>query len=119
MATPKKRILVLTASVWLAASGSAAALTYELNRPLSTDGAVQVSTAPSSAAPLLPIGPEGVGTASVYLAPVTGVGRPPQRRAAVGSESRETGAAHRDIGAMRCADWRDLDMGSGHVQVCE
>jgi hypothetical protein len=25
----------------------------------------------------------------------------------------------RDISAMGCAEWRDLDMGSGHVQICE
>jgi hypothetical protein len=25
----------------------------------------------------------------------------------------------RDISAMQCAEWRDLDMGSGHVQICE
>jgi hypothetical protein len=24
-----------------------------------------------------------------------------------------------DIAQMHCAEWRELDMGSGHVQVCE
>jgi len=24
-----------------------------------------------------------------------------------------------DISQMHCSDWRELDIGSGHVQVCE
>ena len=116
MAIPKKRILVVTASVWLAASGSAAALTYELNRPLFADVPARISPAPESPAPLLPGDSEVPGAATVYLAPVQVVGHAPQRPA-----TARLGASvgHRDIRAMRCADWRDLDMGSGHVQVCD
>ncbi len=42
------------------------------------------------------------------------VGAAPHRPLAPGGREPIT-----EISRMRCADWRELNMGSGHVQVCE
>ena len=116
MAIPRTRIIALTVSVWLANAGSAAALAYELNRPLgepqSPIAAIQNSPAWPASMNLAEATP---GESRVLYLPSTRiVGR--AHRAAVG---RTMNKVHKDISAMQCADWRDLDMGSGHVQICQ
>jgi hypothetical protein len=118
MAGVKRRtVLALTVGVWLAAIGSATALTYELNRPLSPSATSWTLTSSAVAPSDLRnvTAPEGAQAQSVlYIPVITIVGQTPRREPLV----REPKVA-RDISKMNCADWRELDMGSGHVQICE
>jgi hypothetical protein len=118
MATMKKRaIAAITAGVWLAAIGSAAAVTYDLNRPLAVRGASQdTQGVPESAAtPTEAPRPPVTALASpVQMMPtVTVVGNVHPR--AVHPASK----APLDISKMHCGEWRQLEMGSGNVQECE
>jgi hypothetical protein len=116
MAIPRKRIMAITVAVWLAAAGSAAALTYELNRPL-VERPWPAAIAPSSRAASPPTAidrSEPKESFVLQLPPITIVAQAPHRAAVARAERKA-----RDISAMRCAEWRDLDMGSGHVQVCQ
>jgi hypothetical protein len=116
MAIPRKRIMAITVGVWLAAAGSAAALTYELNRPL-VERPLSTATAPSSRAPSSPTAIDRAEANELFvlqLPPITIVAQAPHRAVVARTEKKP-----RDISAMRCAEWRDLDMGSGHVQVCQ
>jgi hypothetical protein len=122
MRTLKTRaIAILTVGVWTAAVGSAAALTYDLNRPLKWKGETPELSSPTGEASPQPVTVAPVATApsaaqeeTVLQVPtITIVGRPPPRSVAAPAPTT------RDISEMRCAEWRDLDMGSGHVQVCE
>ncbi len=116
MAIPRKRIMAITVGVWLAAAGSAAALTYELNRPLVERPSLAAS-APSSRAASPPTVIDRSETKESFvlqLPPITIVAQAPHRAVVARTEKKA-----RDISAMRCAEWRDLDMGSGHVQVCQ
>jgi len=105
--------LAVTLGVWVAALGSAAALTYDLNRvpnvAQSPEPAVAV-IAPRQAAPVKPAAePQPVLT----IPTVTIVAQAPRMPVAKVAKPRV------DISAMRCSDWRSLDMGSGRVQICQ
>jgi len=116
MAIPRKRIMAITVGVWLAAAGSAAALTYELNRPL-VEHPSPATTAPSSRGAPVPTAFDRIEPSESFvlqLPPITIVARAFHRPVVAPTEKKP-----RDISAMRCAEWRDLDMGSGHVQVCQ
>jgi hypothetical protein len=120
----RRTAIAVTLGVWLAAVGSAAALTYDLNRPLRSAGAtLQGTTTPSGgqvAATLVPAhaalseAPSEPPGPVLYVSTLTTVGAAPQRPVAAGVQKPMT-----EISQMRCADWRELNMGSGHVQVCE
>jgi hypothetical protein len=124
MRTMKKRTAIaVTAAVWLASLGSAAALTYELNRPL-RDGrapspiAASSMSATASAAEARAFAAESFSEPPVIDVPTITI------VASVERHRRSSPAASRaipvkDISEMHCADWRSLDMGSGHVQICE
>jgi hypothetical protein len=117
-ALTKRALVALTVSVWIAAVGSAAALTYDLNQPLQWRTAPSDASPPAGASPVLaavaPAAPVAAREEAVLRIPtVTIVGRIAPR--AVPAPAPTT----RDISEMRCKEWRDLDMGSGHVQVCE
>jgi hypothetical protein len=108
----------LAFGVWLSATASAAALTYELHRPL-----VPSAPPPVAAAELAPplettASTPLVGTLPgvVHVHDVTIIGPAPRHatRARVSAP-----ALPRDIQTMSCAGWRDLDIGSGRVQVCQ
>lgn len=103
--------------VWLVGLGSAAALAAVLNAPnvprLESDAvpAYDRVTAVSIVAPAQP-------TDSVLqVAPVTIVG--PYARAARPAPAEVKPEVSRDISAMTCGPARELDIGSGRVQVCE
>ena len=116
MAIPRKRIMAVTVGVWLAAAGSAAALTYELNRPL-VERQASAATSPrllTASAATVVDGAEPTESFVLQLPPTTIVARAAHRPVTARAEK-----ATRDISTMRCADWRSLDMGSGHVQICE
>jgi hypothetical protein len=105
--------IVVTLGVWIAALGSAAALTYDLNRPLylrSTTPPFEVpSNATTQAAAAEPI---STGPPVLYLPPVTIVGRYHPIAARVPRMFADTAGE-------QCTDWRELEMGSGRVQLCE
>jgi hypothetical protein len=111
MTSMKRRTAIaVTVGVWLAAVGSAAALTYDLNRPLSFAGvAIEGAATPSGAEVAAPL-----AVPVLYVSTLTRVGAAPHRPVAPGGRKPIT-----EISQMRCADWRELNMGSGHVQVCE
>ena len=119
MATMKKRaIAAITAGVWFAAIGSAAALTYDLNRPLhAVSGASQdTQGAPESAGTATEApSPPGTEPASpVQMMPTFTVVGYVHPRAA-----HPAPKAPLDISKMHCGEWRGLEMGSGNVQECE
>jgi len=99
-------------SVWLTGIASAAALTQVLEVPV----------APSTVLARIPeygsmrrlAAPEGA-VHSVLQVPVVTIVARSARIAAVAPAV----AAPRDIAEMSCAGWRDLDIGSGRVQICQ
>jgi hypothetical protein len=104
--------IAVTVGVGIAAVSAAAALTYELNRPLHLAGATSQLATPVSPAPAAFIQAVSGPAPMLYVPTITVVGR--QRPWVVGARRAAV-----DISEMRCADWRALDMGSGRVQVCE
>lgn len=110
-------VAAITCSVWLSGAASAAVLTYELHRPLLPSIPSVASVEPS---PRLTTSASGVlenAVPNVLAIPaVTIVGQVvrPASRARAGAP-----ALPRDIATMNCAAWRDLDMGSGRVQICQ
>lgn len=132
MATIRRRtVLALTAGVWVMAIGSAATLAYALNRPL------QVRTSPAelplvptiewSAAEVAPVTENAQSTPeiAIWIPTITIVSKASRRPSmpkveseSMSSESAQPGSLP-DISQMHCAEWRQLDMGSGRVQICE
>ena len=112
MTTMKRRAAIaVTAGVWVAAVGSAAALTYDLNRPLHWADTTVLRTTPVYAARAAE--PATEMTSVLNIPTITIVGHLPHHPVV------PLVPKARDIVDMKCADWRDLDMGSGRVQVCE
>lgn len=114
MRTMKRRMAIaVTAGVWIAAVGSAAALTYDLNRPLRwVSGATHV-TAASQVAREAPTETVSDSPPVLYIPTITIVAQVPRRPVTASVPAAPA------VSPMRCADWRELDMGSGRVQVCE
>jgi hypothetical protein len=110
-----KRVLVaLTVAVWLAAAGSAAALTYELNRPLTVRETGSPPRPVFATARDTNVIRTSVPAPVLQLPTVTIAGRAAHR-----AVPDRTSRPPTDIAAMRCKDWQELQMGSGRVQVCE
>jgi hypothetical protein len=112
----KRTVVAITLGAWLAAVGSASALTYELNRPLHLAPATSaVPGAPHAAqgGVLQPAAEPPIALESVLHMPLVTIVGPllpavaPEAPAVPGSPP------------MLCSDWRVLDMGSGRVQTCE
>ncbi len=114
MAAMKKRMAVAgTLGVWIAAIGSAAALTYDLNRPLQLASvAPQLESRSDTASAAVAEPPPEPPV--LYIPDVTIFGTVPHRSSVAASPKKAT-----DISQMKCAAWRELDTGSGHVEVCE
>ena len=109
-----KRIIVtaIACGVWLSGVTSAGALTYVLDR--SPTPPTNGMASPSQAL-------RGVDdqdkTVVEFAATVV---RPPARpHAHHALPVTLPPPSPRDIDEMTCAGWRELDMGSGHVQICE
>ncbi|HLK37459.1 MAG TPA: hypothetical protein VKU41_11955 [Polyangiaceae bacterium] len=111
-----------TAVVWACALGSAGALAYVLDRP------VQIRETPGHSAVVAPARQEiepvntpateeqrvlEIPTITITTArhPARVVARPP----APGPNEEQLP----DIAKMNCTEWRELQAGSGRVQVCE
>ena len=120
MNTNEKKWVALSAvaAVWLAGIAAAVLLAFALNRPLGHPAmaafgeprTVEVAT-PAAAvfeAPILGSALE-IDTVWIfgerYQAPARGVEPAPN--------------VARDIADMQCSGWRELQAGSGHVQICE
>jgi hypothetical protein len=106
--------IAVSAGVWIAAFGAAAAITYELNRPLHWAGATSKLDEPVTNAHAAIAESRADLQTVLYVPTITLVGRMAHRSAVTQAPKPIT-----EIAEMRCSDWRELDMGSGHVQVCE
>src|SRR5437588_425061 len=103
----KRKLFVATVAVWLTAGGLAAAVTYELKRPLREPRelrelptpALQKETSPPVSARVPDNTPE---PPILYIDTVTIEGRIKPRVA----PARTLAAPRRDISAMRCDKWR-------------
>jgi hypothetical protein len=109
-------LAAMALGVWLTGAASAAALTYELGRPPTpadgtTDVLMSKAAAPEQARPegTIAVSPPGHALRHPHVAPPLSAPSP----------FTTTPPAPRDIDEMNCAEWRELDMGSGHVRICE
>ena len=111
-------MMSLAVGVWVLGAGSAAALTVDLSRP-----AIPRLTTLEDVARLhtdlpAPVRHLGIEPGVLTLQPITIVGRH-EPLPLLTPPPRTTIEQMPDIARMRCAGWRDLEMGSGRVQVCE
>jgi hypothetical protein len=118
MVTRTNRTAVaVTLITWLFAVGSAAAVTYVVKGPpVPRAEAFRVEQAPVPArvAPLAKAALPQAEAASVLVIPtLTLIGAFHRPEVAVPTRVAQ------DIPDMQCASWRELDMGSGRVKVCE
>jgi hypothetical protein len=118
---PMKRrtAIAVTVGVWIAALGSAAGLEYDLNGTPHFASAHLANVTSQPATPLAAASQASAPAAAemqpvLYIPTITIVG---SMRRLVVPEPKPPVAP--DISKMQCADWRELDMGSGHVQVCQ
>ncbi len=114
MASLKKRTAIaVTVGLWLAAAGSAAALSYHLNRGLGARAPEFEVARPSGALAPAPLAEQRV----LYVLPIL-IGAPwPHRPASVTTPAPSTPVA-RDGPEMECTHSRELDIGSGRVEAC-
>ena len=115
----KRTAIAVTVAVWIAALGSAAGLTYDLNGTphLASAHLANVTSRPATALAAAPPGtarPASEMEQVLFIPTITVVGSMPRL---VVHEPKPPAAP--DISKMQCTDWRGLDMGSGHVQVCQ
>jgi hypothetical protein len=119
MAGKTRRFLfAVTAGVWVTALGSAAALAYVLDRPLQPrmeEKQVAAAPAPRESVDQV-IAAVRPSAPVLQIPPITIVGSAPAKRAAFIPKPVKPAP---DITEMNCSQWRDLQMGSGRVQVCE
>jgi len=123
----RRTVLALTAIVWVAAIGSATGLAYALNRPLKVraipetqTATAEVASTPALEVPTVNVTPATENTLSIPTLTITA--KAPQRMVTPRLVAPEPLAAPEplpDIAKMKCAEWRELDMGSGRVQICE
>ena len=114
MAILKKRTAIaVTAGLWLAAAGSAAALHHHLNRRLDPQAGSETSRSPGCPASA-PLAAERV----LYVPTIEIVAPWPYVSVRAGVPTPSTPVA-RDVSAMGCTYSRELDIGSGRVQFCE
>jgi hypothetical protein len=110
----RRTAIAVAAALWIGGLGSAVALAYDLNRTLPLVGAKSQSAAPINDEHAARAAPASEVQPVLYVPTITIVGQAAHHSAVVGERRPAT-----DIARMRCADWRELDMGSGRVQICE
>jgi hypothetical protein len=111
-----KRVFVtaIACGVWLTGVTSAAAL-YAIDRAGTVPSSAVASYQPRHAAELT----EKAANPDEELAVRAPIAVPVRRVAPVTRALPVEAPPHRDISQMVCAPARELDMGSGHVQICE
>jgi hypothetical protein len=106
-------LFAVACGVWFSGAVSAAALAYVMH-PRAPSTIMSDSQASSGPRPAQ----EALASEAPYVLEipvVTIVGRIAARTPRAVVES----PVARDVGDMRCSDWRDLDIGSGRVQICK
>ena len=112
MAGLKKMALAVTVAVWTSALASAGAVAYVLDRPLDPRLRTVPEMADTSFGNLL----AGAGASEAIVDAPAASFTPAHR---VLYSKPPPVATVVDIEQMRCDDWRELQAGSGRVQVCE
>lgn len=113
MTKMKRRAALAVALVlWAAGASAATALVYDLNRPL-RPAVVEREQPTEVLRPALTSAAEPGPLSMIYLKPITITALTP-RPHVIPKTPRLP-----EISRMSCDDWRELDMGSGHVQVCK
>jgi len=108
--TRKRTALAATALVWAAELASAAALAHVLQPPAPPARAEIELVAPAAGmAPLELVQPARKSVIEIPTVTIVALRPAP----------RIVEPKHLDISRMHCHDWRDLDIGSGQVQVCD
>ena len=110
------KMMSLAVGVWVLGAGSAAALTVDLARPPTPRVTTLEDVAMLHTLMPMPVRHLGIDSTVLTLQPITIAGprlRPHNLTPAPTSEPLP------DITRMTCAPPRELQMGSGRVQVCE
>ena len=123
MAAFKRRTMfAITLGVWFAAIGSAAALTYDLNRPVKLPAQgwqMPVDRGPVTTPPA-PVDAVQLADQPARAPAVATAGQVRHRPARPSPpETMSIPEVVRPISEMHCHEWRDLDVGSGQVQICD
>jgi hypothetical protein len=109
------KMFALALGVWGVGAVSATALAYDLSRtPTPRARAVDVTTI-HVAAPEV-VRHAGWQPSVLTIPPITIVGHRSAPTLGIAAPQKTEPP---DISRMHCADWRDLQMGSGRVQICE
>jgi hypothetical protein len=108
----KRTALVATTLVWAAGLASAAALAHVLQPPVPPPAEFKLEVA----APAVDTAPAEMVQAARKVAVIE---IPTVTIRSLRAPPQVVAPKHLDISEMRCRPWRDLDMGSGQVQVCD
>jgi hypothetical protein len=110
----RRTMMAVTLGVWVAALGSAGALTYDLGRPLQpAAGAAWRLMEPVNANRAGIAEPVSDLSPVLYIPTITVIGQLPHRVVVTRLAEPAT-----DVSRRHCAEWRELDMGSGQAEVC-
>ncbi len=111
-----KRSLALAAAagVWLAGIGSAVVLAYALARPMAL-----ASTMHTTAARTATVSQPVDAVTEPRLLELDTIWLFGDRAHYAPTAVEPTPNVARDISNMTCTGWRELEAGSGHVQICE
>jgi hypothetical protein len=110
------KMFALALGVWGAGGIVATALAYDLSHP-PTPRPAAVDVTPTHVDAPEVVRHAGEERPVLMIAPITIVGRRIARP--LGVTAPQKGEALPQSSRMHCADWRDLQMGSGRVQICE
>ncbi len=105
--------MAVTLGVWIAALGSAAAVTYRMNRPLRVMATTAIQV-PSDPMPEAVAEPESVMQSVLYIPAVTIVGRAFHLAAAAPASN-----ALEDLSHQQYVDSPELEMGGVRLPMCE
>jgi hypothetical protein len=115
-ATKRGITIAVTLGVWTAALSAAAALSYDLNRPLHPQNAAARAEHVAPAPLEQPVQME-ITSSPPSVVTVTPLDRATTEPRHIAAPPKVTKT--KDLSDMHCADWRGLNMGRGHVQVCD
>jgi len=111
------KMMSLAVGVWVLSAGSATALTIDLARPPTPRLTTLEDLSGLHTDLPQPVRHLGIEPQVLTLQPITIVSH--MQRPRVLTPQPPTVEQQPDITRMHCMEWRDLQMGSGRVQVCE